>query len=198
MTTPTVPPPGSSPVTPPGPDPSTEFSPRTMRIIVFGVLIAIFGGVAVFIIVRVLNPPPPAYSVGDCVQVVEGGQFDAEVEKIDCAGDGALYEVGLYLDDPDASCPGESYSSYQQTGGKQQEYKLCLILNAEEGDCLSVPMISMGEEKKVACTSDEANRKVTKLVDGTADKAACDPEYADEARVYPQPKRTVCLGPVQT
>lgn len=197
MTTPTVPPSGNVPFTPPPIDPEPEFSPKTMKIIVFGVLIAIFGGVAAFIVVKVLNPPAPAYSAGDCIQVVEGGRFDAEVAAVDCAEQGALYEVGLYLDDPGESCPSESYSEYRQTGGKQQEYKLCLMLNAEEGDCLSVPMISAGEEKKVACTSDDANARITKVVEGTADRNACGAEAAEDARVYPQPKRTVCIGPVQ-
>ena len=197
MTTPTVPPAGSVPALPPSHDPETEFSPRTVRIIVFGVLIAIFGGIAAFVIVKVLNPPPPAYSVGDCVQVVEGGAFDAEVEKVGCGEQAALYEVGVYLDDPDESCPSESYSEYRQTGGKQQEYKLCLMLNAEEGDCLSVPMISAGEEKKVDCTSDDANVRITKLIEGTADESACGAEAAEDARVYPRPERTVCLGPVR-
>jgi hypothetical protein len=195
MPSPTAPNPGGPPSFPPDPEPAAEFS-ATTRIIVFGVLIAIFGGIAAFVIVKVLNPPAPAYSAGDCVRVVEGGRFDAEVEQVDCAQDGALYEVGVYLEDPDQSCPAESYSSYQQTGGRQQEYKLCLVLNAEEGDCLDVPTIALGQEKQVACTSDEANRKVTRVVEGTADESACDPEYVDEARVYPQPERTVCLGPV--
>jgi hypothetical protein len=196
MTTPTVPPAGNAHVTPPAHDQDTDPSARTMKIIVFGVLIAIFGGVAAFIVVKVLNPPAPEYSAGDCIQVVEGGRFDAEVEKVDCGEQAALYEVGVYLDDTDGPCPADSYSEYQQTGGKQQEYKLCLMLNATEGDCLSVPMISAGEEKKVACDSDEANVKITRVVDGTADENACGAEAAEDARVYPQPKRTVCIGPV--
>lgn len=183
---------------PPGHVPSAEPSPNSMRIIVFGVLIAVFGGIAAFIVVKVLNPPPPAYSVGDCVTVVEGGRYSAAVEKLDCAEQDALYEVGLYLDDPEGACPADSYSSYEQTGGRQQQYKLCLMLNAAEGDCLRVPTIALGEEKKVACTSEEANRKVTKVIDGTADNTDCGPDATEEARVYPQPKRTVCLGPVTT
>ncbi len=197
MSTPTVPPTGNLPVVPPPHDPEAEFSPRTMRIIVFGVLIAIFGGIAAFVVVKVLNPPPPAYSAGDCLQVVEGGRFDAEVEQVDCGEQAALYEVGVYLDDPDASCPSDAYSEYRQTGGKQQEYKLCLMLNAAEGDCLDVPMISAGEEKKVACTSEDANVRITRLIEGTADESACGAGAAEDARVYPQPKRTVCLGPVR-
>lgn len=199
MTSSTMPPAGSAPAGPPTHDPNTEFSPRTQRtvkFVVFGALIAVFAGVAAFIAVKALNPPPPAYAAGDCIQVVEGGRFDAEVKKVDCGEMAALYEVGVYLDDPDASCPAESYSKYQQTGGKQQEYQLCLMLNVAEGDCLSVPMISAGEEKKVDCAGGDANVKVTKVVEGTADENACGAEAAEDARVYPQPKRTVCLGPV--
>ncbi|MGB3439257.1 MAG: hypothetical protein WBA97_10955 [Actinophytocola sp.] len=188
MTSPTPPRPGN--------DLSAEFAPKSMTIIVCGVLIAIFGGIAAFIVVKVLNPPPPAYGAGDCVKVVDGGRYATEVEKIDCAERDAIYEVGLYLDDPAESCPAESYSSYEQTGGKQHRYKLCLMLNAAPGDCLRVPAIVLGEEKKVACTSDEANRKVTKVIDGAADDAGCGPGSAEDARVYPEPRRTVCLGPV--
>lgn len=191
MSTPTV--------QPPAQDDSVEFSPRTkkiIRVVVGVVLVAIFGGIATFIAVKVLNPPPPAYAVGDCVRVVKGGPYQAEVEKIDCGDQEALYEVGLYLESTDESCPDKTYSTYKQSGGKTQEFRLCLMLNAVEGDCLKVPMISAGEEKKVACTSDEANLRVTKLIDGKADKSACDAESVDNARVYPQPKRTVCLGPV--
>jgi hypothetical protein len=187
-----VPPPGTAPAH----DPETEFSPMTMRIIVFGVLIAVFGGIAAFVIVKVLNPPPPAYSVGDCVQVVEGGRFDAEVEKVDCAERGALHEVGQYLDDPDQSCLSDSYSEYRQTGGRQQQYKLCLMLNAAEGECLSIPVMSAGKEEKVACTSESADVRVVRVVEGTADENVCGAEGASDARVYPQPARTVCLAPL--
>jgi hypothetical protein len=130
------------------------------------------------------------------VEIVEGGRFSAQVEKAGCGDEAALYEVGLYLDDPDGSCPAESYSAYQQSGGRQQEFTLCLMLNAAEGDCLRMPTIALGEEKKVACTDQEANRRVTKVIDGTADGAACDRGSVDDARVYPDPKRTVCIGPV--
>lgn len=180
MTTPALPPPAH--------DQETEFAPRTMKIAVFGVLIAIFGGVAAFVVVKVLNPPPPRYVAGDCVQVVESGRHDAEATLVDCARQDARYEVGLYLDDPDEPCPSGAYSEYRRTGGQQQEYKLCLMLNAEEGDCLSA-----GQEKKVACTSDDANVRITRVVEGTTDEDACGAE--ENARVYPQPKRTVCIGP---
>lgn len=191
MATPTVPPPAQ--------DESLEFSPRTKKIItvvVSVILVAIVGGIATFIAVKVLNPPAPAFAAGDCVEVVKGGPYAAEVEKIACGEQAALYEVGLYLDNPDESCPDKVYSSYKQSGGKRQEFRLCLMLNAAEGDCIKVPMISAGQEKKVACASGEANLQVTKVVDGTADKASCDAASVDNARVYPQPKRTVCLGPV--
>jgi hypothetical protein len=187
---------GNAPVAPPPYEPETEPAPKTMRIIVFGVLVAIFGGIAAFVVVKVLNPPAPEYAAGDCVQVVEGGRFDAEVERVDCGAQTALYEVGVYLDSADEACPAGSYSEYRQSGGRQQEYKLCLMINAAEGDCLSVPMISAGEEKKVACASDEANLRITKVVEGTADESACGAGAAEDARVYPQPKRTVCTGPV--
>ena len=179
---------------PPGQNPDGASSSRSSRIIIFGVLVAIFGAVAIFMVVKVLNPPPPAFTAGDCVEVVSGGRFAAEIEKVDCGSDAALYEVGVYLDDPDADCPSEDYARYQQTGGKQQEYKLCMMLNVAEGDCLSVPMISAGQEEKVACTSDDANVLVTKVIEGTADKSGCPAESAENARVYPDPKRTVCLG----
>lgn len=191
MTTPTVP---SSDDIPgiPGPDPGD--SARGAKIIGLGVLVAVFGAVAIFIVVKVLNPPAPAFNVGDCVEVVSGGQFAARIEKVDCGSDAALYEVGVYLDDPDADCPGDDYARYQQTGGKQQEYKLCMVLNVTDGDCLEVPMISAGQEKKVACTSDEADVQVTDVIEGTADRSACPAEFAENARVYQDPKRTVCLG----
>ena len=198
MTNPTVPPPGNAPVPPGAPEPA-EFSPRTKKIltVVMGVvLVAVLGGVAAIVVTRVLDPAPPAYAAGDCVKT-SGGQFHAKVEKADCGDRNTVYEVGLYLDDPDADCPAESYASYEQTGGKQDEFKLCLVLNAAEGDCFSTPTISLGEEKKVDCANDKANRRVTAVVDGTADKAACTPESVENARVYPDPKRTVCLGPVQ-
>lgn len=196
MTTPTVPS-GNVPATPPGHDPDTEFSPKTVKNIkIAGIaaLIAVFAAVAIFIVVKVLNPPPPAFNAGDCVEVVNGGQYAAKIEKADCGSDAALYEVAAYLDDPDAECPSEDYARYEQTGGNQQEYKLCMMLNVADGDCLRMPTIAAGQEKKVACTSDEANVQVTKVIKGTADKSGCPGESAENARVYPDPKRTVCLG----
>lgn len=193
MTFPIVPPTGDLPILPPEQD-----SSRSVWIMVLGILVTIFGGVAIIIVVRVLNPPLPAFASGDCVRVVDGDGYSAKAEKIDCDEDDALYEIGIYMDKPDGSCPSDAYSSYQQSGGRQQEFTLCFMLNATEGDCLSIPAIAMGEEKKVACDSDEANRRVTKIIDGKADKNACTPNSANDARVYPQPERTVCLGPVAT
>jgi hypothetical protein len=191
MATPTVP---NVPFTPPGHNPDAEPTPSALRIIVFGVLVAVFGAVAIFVVVKVLHPPAPAFTAGDCVEVVDGGQAAAEIAEVDCGSDTALYEVGVYLDDPDADCPGGDYAHHRQTGGKQQEYKLCMVLNVADGDCLSVPETSAGQEEKVACTSDDANVQVTEVVAGVADRSACPAGSAEHARVYPEPKRTVCLG----
>ena len=194
MTTPTAPPSGNVPGTPPAHDPNTEFSPRTKKIMGFGVLIAIFGAVAVFIVVKVLNPPAPAYNAGDCIEVVSGGHLAAKVEKADCGAEEAIYKVGVYLDDTKAECPEGDYATFKQSGGKVQNYRLCLVLNAAEGDCLDVPMIGGGQEVKAACTAENANVKVTKVIDGKADKSGCPAEAADNARVYSEPKQTFCLA----
>jgi hypothetical protein len=180
----------------PGHDPSTEADPRAVRIIVAGVLVTIFGGIAIFIVVKVLNPPPPAFSAGDCVALVQGGLYAGKVEKVGCAQDAALYEVGVYLNDQDTPCPAGSYSSFAPTRGTQQEYRLCLVLNVEAGDCLRVPALAHGVEARVACTGGRANATVTAVLHGTADKAGCGPGSAEAARVYPVPRRTVCLAPV--
>ncbi|MFI7673503.1 hypothetical protein [Actinophytocola sp. NPDC049390] len=187
----------STPAVPPPYDPNAEFPPKTVKnvkIAGIAALVTVFAAVAIFIVVKVLNPPAPAFAAGDCVEVVNGGQYAAQIEKVDCGSDAALYEVGVYLDDPDAECPGEDYARYQQTGGNQQSYQLCMMLNVADGDCLEMPMISAGQEKKVACASDEANVAVTKVIEGTADRSGCPAESAENARVYPDPKRTVCLG----
>jgi hypothetical protein len=192
MTHSALPPSGNFPILPPGGDDPAEFAPGTARIVVIGVLVSIFGGVVIIIIVRVFDPVPPAYVVGDCVQVVDSVQ----VTKVDCAAGDALYEVGVYLDDPAGTCPGDDYSAYRQTGGTKQEFTLCLMLNAGEGDCFALPAATLGEETRTPCDSDTATRRVTKVVDGTADRNVCASGSRDDARVYPRPARTVCLAPM--
>lgn len=130
--------------------------------------------------------------VGDCIKVNSAEANDADVEKIDCATDEGIYQVGAKLDSTTGDCPSEYYDKYTQTGDGS-DFTLCLMLNLDKGDCIN-GIEEAGKVVVADCASAEA--AVVEALD-SADESAC-PEGSGPL-VYPEPSpgRTLCLGPAQ-
>jgi hypothetical protein len=139
--------------------------------------------------------------VGDCVKAVGAGPKLTDVEKVDCTAPDAAYKVatrgGRY--DP---CGDVAYGSYGQRQGKRSGYTLCLMLNAKQGDCFQQTVgFPTGQATKVACGAG-ATYRVTKFVEGVADKTQCGRNAEASAVssdfskprvfVYPRPPTTIC------
>jgi hypothetical protein len=123
--------------------------------------------------------------VGDCIKVNVASSTAADVEKIDCSDDEAIYKVATREETDTGSCPNDQYVSYTEEGA----LLLCLQLNVAEGDCLQV---TDAEDKFADCASAEATHKVLAVLDGVDDETQCGDD-ATEPVTYPEPPLTICL-----
>ena len=194
---------GMPPQTPPGGTPATPSYPptpkksKTRLWVTLAVLVVVIGGL-VFYAIQKGKVAPSSAAPGDCIKVNSQSADDADVEKIDCTSQDAVYKVGVKLDSATADCPTDSYITYTQTG-KGDDFALCLMLNTKEGECFA-DLTTQDPNKrttKVECTAANAEGKVTKVVNGKAEEKAC-PADTGLPLVYPQPAPglTVCVDPV--
>jgi hypothetical protein len=119
---------------------------------------------------------------GDCVTVSN----DTEVAAANCGGTGSMYRVGKVLASATESCPGGEDSDYYEVTDASGQ-KMCLMPKVAEGTCFELDgTFSLKQD----CKGDTAAR-VTKVVAGKADEAACGD--GNEVLVFAEPPTTVCL-----
>ncbi|GAA3026757.1 LppU/SCO3897 family protein [Actinokineospora globicatena] len=177
------------PAAPPQVDPPAKrgSGKKIFRIVVL--LVAVVGiGIAAF---AYFTKSAATASVGDCIKVNKDTSDDADVEKIDCASQEAVFKVGKKLDSGAATCPSESdYLEYEESSrrGNSGGFSLCLVLNVKKGDCLS-DLDSPAKTKKIACGTHQI--EILDVVDGKVDEAACG-EDANLNFKYDEPKLTIC------
>ncbi|GAB2746489.1 LppU/SCO3897 family protein [Amycolatopsis magusensis] len=205
-----VPPPPSQPQAQPGPygpppgQPDGGFGapppPAPKKNKALGLLLKI--GVPVLVVlvagvIGILNfvDSPATSNVGDCLNVT---QFNSTTEptKADCASPEANLRIGAKLDGSSGACPaGGTYDEYTVSG--RGSYKLCLVLNVKQGEC--VANFSAGETgyKRVPCTDPSAEVEFLKVAEGVVDEALCEGTEAEKVLTYPQPATTLCFRQVQ-
>jgi hypothetical protein len=130
--------------------------------------------------------------VGDCLQVKDfSAQLTSETfpAKADCGDPAANVKIALKLDGS-APCPGDQI--YDEFTLQTPSTRFCLMLNAKQGDCLSIP--DQKNYSKVPCTDPKATVTVGKVVAGRADAKLCD--IPESAIAYPEPATTFCFAPV--
>ncbi|SDF65715.1 hypothetical protein SAMN05216553_102530 [Lentzea fradiae] len=123
--------------------------------------------------------------VGECAKQSDVTDTTVAMEKVDCSADEAVYLVASR--ERRTFCPEGDY--LDESSGrtrKSGDTRYCYILNVNEGDCLK-PTNQYFE--RVACTA--GTRKVTKIVDGTSDRALCG---GDDSKVYSRPVKTICIS----
>jgi hypothetical protein len=125
--------------------------------------------------------PPP----GACIKVIRASATDAEIEEVNCSSPEAVYRIGKELSSSTGSCPDGDYAEYTETGANS--LKLCLILNAKEGECFKE-----GDQHDTRTDCPSADYKVAKVIDGNADADQCGADDAENALTYAEPPTTLC------
>jgi hypothetical protein len=186
-----APPPfGQQPV-PPGEYPPGQPAKKrgnTRRVLIIVIALAVIAaGVIVYFITN--KNGASSANAGDCIKVKSASATNADVEKIDCNDNAAVFKVAKKLSNDTDQCPTPDYEKYEQSGGSSSDFALCLMLNAKEGDCFA-NFDTPDKRARVDCGSAEV--KVTKMVPGKADEAACDQQSIPVT--YPDPATTFCLA----
>ncbi len=150
-------------------------------------VVIVIGGIISFIS---FSNSPDSSNVGDCLKVTEF-KSGSEPDKADCNSAEANALIGVKLEKATDECPSDVYDSYSVTGSSS--YKLCLVINAKQGDCLANFNSQTEGYKKVPCSDPSKDAELVKVVEGKSDKALCDDTEAKYAIAYPQPARTLCV-----
>ncbi|XVV04346.1 LppU/SCO3897 family protein [Actinosynnema sp. CA-248983] len=178
---------------PPGqsdfPPPPQQKTSTGAKVLIALVALGIVGVVVAGLIAS--KDSPGGAEAGDCIKVNSVSVSKADVDKIDCNSPEAAFKVAVNLDSSTKACPTGDYAEYRDSGGRRSDgFKLCLTLNAKDGDCFKQEgTIVAGKTTKVTCGS-SATHKVSKVAD-TADENQC--KSGDTVFVYSQPATTICM-----
>ncbi|OLF17709.1 hypothetical protein BU204_09385 [Actinophytocola xanthii] len=159
---------------------SSPHAGKIVKVVGIVVLLAVVAGVALWL----QSSSPSSAKVGDCIKINDVAA--ADIDKVDCAAEDALYKVAVTTEDAEAGCPSRAYLAYSETG--RNELLLCLALNADEGECFQATPQS---HRKVDCASPDAMFRVSQVIPGVDDASRCG-EFADNALTYPEPAMTIC------
>jgi hypothetical protein len=100
--------------------------------------------------------------------------------------------VGVKIDGSTGECPAPIYDEYTQTG--DNEFKLCLMLNLDKGECIN-GIDEPGKVVKADCASAEAS--VIEAAD-SQDESLCTEGSIPVIYPEPAPGRTLCLQLAET
>lgn len=161
------------------------------RLIGVVVLLVLIGGYFAF---RYLTDDVATAKVGDCAAVT-GTKSKPDYKAASCDAPEATYVVARSLSTGD-TCGGD-YDEYYETGKGSTQTKLCLMPNKwAEGSCYKVDNGDQMGYPKVDCASGgDSAVKLSKIVKGKADKAACGSTAVGLVFPYPEPGSTYCLAP---
>lgn len=180
----------------PGFPPAPPAPPKRSR--VKGLIVGGIGAVVVIALVVVgiisFMKSPATSSAGDCLTITEFTQGGDDPAKADCNDPKANVKIAKKLDSASDDCPGgagSGYDTYSVSG--RSSYKLCLMINAKQGDCLANFTSQTKGYLKVPCTDPSKDGEIVKIVTGQADKNVCEGTDATRVAVYPEPATTMCV-----
>ncbi|MEC3981877.1 LppU/SCO3897 family protein [Amycolatopsis sp. H20-H5] len=159
---------------------------RFLRILI-PVLVLVVGGI--FAVVNFATTPASS-NAGDCLSITEFND-NADPAKAECGDPKANVKIAVKLDSGNDSCPKGDYDEYSVTG--RSSYKLCLMINAKQGDCFANFTSKTAGYLKVPCSDPTKDAEFVKIVEGQADENICQGTDATRAAVYPQPATTMCV-----
>ncbi|SEF97669.1 hypothetical protein SAMN05444920_1011155 [Nonomuraea solani] len=141
---------------------------------------------------------PSRAELGSCLEARgKGGKTVLEdFRLVPCTTPQAAYKVIKKA----GSCD-DITNGYVLVGSRRSRSRLCLTLNAKQGDCFYQEIgFPTGKVSKVACGA-AATYRVTKVADGAADASVCGddvpnwtktPDVLPRAIVYRTPPLTLC------
>ncbi|MER6792012.1 hypothetical protein ABT262_08775 [Amycolatopsis mediterranei] len=189
-------PPGQFPPGQPGFPPAPPAPPKRSK-----ALGLILGGIGAFVLIGLIivgvfafMKSPATANAGDCLTITEFTQGGDDPAKADCNDPKANVKIAKKLDTSSENCPGGSdagYDTYSVSG--RSSYKLCLMINAKQGDCLANFTSQTKGYLKVPCTDPAKDGELVKVVTGQADKSVCEGTDATRVAVYPEPATTMCV-----
>lgn len=190
------PPPGQFP--PPGqpgfpPAPPAPPKKSKARLIVGGIGALV---VIAFVIIGIVSfsKSPATSNVGDCLSITEFTRGGDDPAKADCNDPKANVKIAEKLDSSSDNCPGGSdagYDTYSVSG--RSSYKLCLMINAKQGDCLANFSSQTKGYQKVPCSDPTKDAELVKVVEGQASESVCEGTDATRVAIYPKPATTMCV-----
>ncbi|UOZ07750.1 hypothetical protein [Amycolatopsis sp. WQ 127309] len=184
------PPPGQPGYPPAPPAPPKKSKALWIRLAIVAVIVVVGGTLA---IVNFATSPASS-NAGDCLSVTEFTSGGDEPSKADCNDPSANVKIAKKLDSSSDSCPGGSDAAYDTyTVSGRSSYKLCLMINAKQGDCLTNFTSKTQGYKKVPCSDPSKDGELVKVVSGQADQSVCEGTDATRVAVYPEPATTMCV-----
>jgi hypothetical protein len=190
------PPPGQFPPGQPGFPPAPPAPPKKSKTGAFikaGVIAVVVIAAVVVGIISFSNSPASS-NAGDCLTITEFTRGGDDPAKADCNDPKANVKIGEKLESAGDECTGgteSGYDTYSVSG--RSSYKLCLMINAKQGDCLANFTSQTKGYQKVPCTDPTKDAELVKVVEGQADKNLCEGTEANYAVAYPKPATTMCV-----
>lgn len=129
--------------------------------------------------------------VGDCYAITTFGDLGDDPSKADCGSVEANAKVGARTEDG-AACPDGEYDEIS-VSGTFSSYKLCMMINAKQGDCLVNFLADSVAYQKVPCSEPTKDAEIVKVAEGIANDSACDGTDATHLEVYSTPPSTLCI-----
>ncbi|QWF82095.1 sulfur globule family protein [Amycolatopsis sp. CA-230715] len=160
-----------------------------LRIVLPVVVIAasVIVGIAQF------SSSPVNAAVGDCLSVPKfttSFSGDNQPKKVDCGAADANVKVAAKYDDGNAACPAPDYDHLTM---EKPSAKLCVVINAKQGDCFANVTSKTEGYLRVSCADPKAEAQFVKVVEGKADEQLCADIEGASPLTYPQPPITFCL-----
>ncbi|WP_285477934.1 hypothetical protein [Amycolatopsis sp. NBRC 101858] len=186
------PPPPGQPGFPPAP-PAPPKKSKAGRFIGLGIGVVVLIGVVIAGYFA-FKSSPASSNVGDCLSITEFTRGGDDPAKADCGDPKANVKIAAKLDSASDDCPGGSdagYDTYSVSG--RSSYKLCLMINAKQGDCLANFSSQTKGYQKVPCSDPTKDAELVKVVEGQASDSVCEGTDATRVAVYPQPPTTMCV-----
>ncbi|WP_328448892.1 MULTISPECIES: LppU/SCO3897 family protein [unclassified Amycolatopsis] len=184
------PPPGQPGYPPAPPVPPKKSKALWIRLAIVAVIVVVGGTLAIINFAK----SPASSNAGDCLTITEFTSGGDDPVKADCADPNANVKIAKKLDSSSDACPGgadAAYDTYTVSG--RSSYKLCLMINAKQGDCLTNFTSKTQGYKKVPCSDPSKDGELVKVVSGQADQNVCEGTDATRVAVYPEPATTMCV-----
>lgn len=160
---------------------------RWLRVVIPVVIVVVL--IAVMTVVGSFGSPARS-NVGECLNVTEFKQ-GAEPAKADCGDPKANVKIAAKPERPGDSCPEGAYGVYSVGG--ENPAKLCLMINAKQGDCFANFTSQTAGYTKVRCNDHRRDAEFVKIVEGKSDKKLCDNTGAAYVLAFSQPPTTMCV-----